>query len=220
MKRITISVDGPAGSGKSTIAKSIAKKYDLTYVDTGAMYRALTYKAIENDISVQDTQEIIKLVNKTKIELIKDRVFLDGNDVSNYIRSAEVSNLVSTVSSYPEVRNYMAELQRKMGEKGNVIMDGRDIGTVILPNATLKFFLTASIEERAKRRFLELKAKGENVDFNTILNDIEKRDITDSTRKIAPLTIPKDGIIIDSTKYNIDEVLSIISEYIDNIKEN
>ncbi len=200
MKKI-IAVDGPAGAGKSTVSKIVAAKLGYTYIDTGAMYRAVALK------SSRSCEDLVDIIDNTEIELDdRARVFLDGAEVTKEIRTPEISKLASDVSKFPFVRKKLTELQRKMATRGSVIMDGRDIGTQVLPNADLKIFLTASIEERARRRFEELQAKGQEVNFDAIKKEIALRDKQDSEREIAPLKQAEDAILIDSTNLTIDEV--------------
>ena len=200
MKKI-IAVDGPAGAGKSTVSKIIAAKLGYTYIDTGAMYRAVALK------SSRSCEDLIMLIDDIEIELDdRARVFLDGVEVTKEIRTPEISKLASDVSKFGFVRKKLTELQRKMAERGAVIMDGRDIGTQVLPNADLKIFLTASLNERARRRFEELQAKGQTVDFDTIKKEMALRDKQDTEREIAPLKKAEDAILIDSTNLTIDEV--------------
>lgn len=200
MKKI-IAVDGPAGAGKSTVSKIVASKLGYTYIDTGAMYRAVALK------SSRSTEDLADIVEDINIELDdRARVFLDGADVTKEIRTLEISKLASDVSKFPFVRKKLTELQRKMATRGSVIMDGRDIGTQVLPNADLKIFLTASLEERARRRFEELQAKGQAADLIAVKKEIALRDKQDSEREFAPLKKAVDAILIDSTNLTIDEV--------------
>lgn len=200
MKKV-IAVDGPAGAGKSTVSKIVAAKLGYTYIDTGAMYRAVALK------SSRSCKDLVDIIEDTEIELDdRARVFLDGQEVTKEIRTPEISKLASDVSKFGFVRQKLTELQRKMAQRGEVIMDGRDIGTQVLPNADLKIFLTASLEERARRRFEELTAKGQEVNLDVIKNEIALRDKQDSEREIAPLKQAEDAILIDSTNLTIDEV--------------
>ncbi len=200
-----IAVDGPAGAGKSTVSKIVAARLGCTYIDTGAMYRAVGLKLSRTGA------DLAEIVDGIEIELDdKARVFLDGVDVTAEIRTQEIGRLASDVSKFDFVRKKLTELQRKMAERGSVIMDGRDIGTEVLPNADVKIFLTASLDERARRRFDELKAKGQAVDFDAIKAEIAARDKQDSEREIAPLKQADDAALIDSTNLTIEEVVAQI----------
>ncbi|HOK62553.1 MAG TPA: (d)CMP kinase [Soehngenia sp.] len=217
---ISIAIDGPAGAGKSTVAKKIAKKLNLEYIDTGAMYRALTLKVLENGLDPKNENEVLSLLENTEISFLNNHIYLDGKIVDEEIRNNSVNKNVSYVSSYSEVRKKMVELQQEMAKKSNVIMDGRDIGTVVLPNASFKFFITAKPEERGKRRYLELKDKGEtDILLTDIIDDINKRDKIDSTRIESPLRIPDDAIVIDSTNLTVDEVVDLIIELIKGVNK-
>lgn len=205
MKKI-IAVDGPAGAGKSTVSKIVAARLGYTYIDTGAMYRAVALKVLQ---SGKDLSE--ELLSGIDIKLDEAaRVFLDGREVTKEIRTPEVSRGASDVATVGFVRKKLTELQREMAAKGSVIMDGRDIGTQVLPNADLKIFLTASVEERARRRFEELKLKGVDADFAQVVKEISLRDKQDSEREIAPLAQAEDAILLDSTRLTIDEVVAEI----------
>jgi cytidylate kinase len=210
MNKITIAIDGPAGAGKSTISKIIASRLGIEYIDTGAMYRAVTLKAFRNNIGFGDKNALDSMLEKTAIEFKNKRLIMDGEDVSDEIRLPYVSENVSEVSAVPEVRLRLVELQRKMASSGGVIMDGRDIGTNVLKNAQLKVFLTASIEERAHRRYMELKDKGLDVSFEKMCQDIEARDKYDSSRKVNPLCKAEDAVLLDSTNKSIDQVVDEI----------
>jgi len=221
-KKISIAIDGPAGAGKSTIAKLISKKLKIVYLDTGAMYRSVALKAIRQNIDTQDAKKVSDLVKDINIEVKhineEQRIYLDGEDVTDFIRTPEVSIGASNVAVIPEVRIKMVELQRDIASKCSVVMDGRDIGTYVLPNATLKIFLTASIEERAKRRYNEQLLKGiTNVSYEEVKNDILYRDKNDSSRAFAPLAKAEDDIELDTTNINIDEVVSKILGLIEDI---
>jgi len=214
MKKIIIAIDGPAGSGKSTTARLVAQKLGYIYIDTGAMYRALTLKVIELGIDPNDESLITKIAENTKIELLYEngnlKVILDGKDVSEKIRSPEVTSLVSIVSAHPKLRDIMVKKQRELGRNGGVVMDGRDIGTVVFPDADLKIFMTADVRERAKRRQKELKAQGFDVEIEKLIKEIEERDKFDSTREIGPLKKADDAIEIDTTNLTIDEQVELV----------
>lgn len=211
---MNIAIDGPAGAGKSTVAKILAKKLNYNYIDTGAMYRALTLKAIQEGVDFNNTNSLVSLLETTKIEIIHETVFLDGKDVTSEIRTPEVDQKVSITAAVPEIRKEMVNLQRRMAKNTNVIMDGRDIGTVVLPDAAFKFFVTASEEERAKRRFKELTDKNYEVDYEYILKEISKRDKLDTKRKVSPLKQADDAIIINTNNKTIEEVVQEILSYI------
>jgi len=205
-----IAIDGPAGSGKSTIAKLVAKDMGLVYLDTGAMYRLVTLKALNEGIlgndGLNELDKIKKLLDDLNIDIRENRFYLDDADVSEEIRKPVVSENVSDVAAIREVREKMVDLQRKFSESKNVILDGRDIGTVVFPNADLKIFLVADARERAKRRYRELIEKGENVEIEEIYENILKRDKIDSTRKESPLKKAKDAVEVDTTSKSIEEV--------------
>ena len=200
-----IAIDGPAGSGKSTIAKLIAEDLELVYLDTGAMYRLVTLKAL-NDGILGDLDKIIKMLDNLNIDIKENGFYLDDIDVSEEIRKPVVSENVSDIAAIREVREKMVDLQRKFSESKNVILDGRDIGTVVFPNADVKIFLVADAKERANRRYKELVAKGENVRIEEIYENILKRDEIDSTRKESPLKKADDAVEVDTTSKNIEEV--------------
>lgn len=223
MKKIIIAIDGPAGSGKSTTAKIVAEKLGYIYIDTGAMYRAVTLACIERNTEIID-EEVNKVVDSIKIELkqsdLGQRTILDGKDVSDDIRRPDVTKLVSPVSAMFYVREKMVEQQREMGLSGGVVMDGRDIGTVVFPQAELKIFLIASIEARASRRLKELQLKGFQSDVNEIARQIEARDEYDSSRENSPLRKADDAIEIDTSELTIEEQSTqIIDLAINLIKE-
>ncbi len=204
-----IAIDGPAGAGKSTLARKLAERLDFVYVDTGAMYRAVAYYALLNQL--KPMEEIISHLPCLHIALRYEngaqRVYINDLDVSDKIRTADVSMAASRVSALPEVREYLFDLQQRLAQKQSVVMDGRDIGTVVLPNADVKIFLTASAEERAKRRHIELceKMGAGAPDYQTVLADVMQRDRQDSTRAIAPLKQAEDAVLLDTTTYNLEE---------------
>jgi len=209
-----IAVDGPAGAGKSTVAKILAKRLNYLYIDTGAMYRALTLKILDCKIDVNDLKSIIETANMTKIELLPSaegpiKVILDGADVSLAIREPRVTKFVSLVAKIKEVREVMVVLQRKLGKKNDCVLDGRDIGTVVFPKADRKFFIDATFDERVNRRFKDLQNLGiNNVSREQVSADLANRDKIDSTREVAPLKKAHDAIYIDTTKISIDEVVN------------
>ncbi len=215
---INIAVDGPAGAGKSTVCKQAAKELGYIYVDTGAMYRALAYYFLRNDI--RDIDSFKEEIDNIKIEVKfingEQKIFLCGEDVSDFIRTSEIASLASKISANKMIRNYLLNLQRNLAKCNNVLMDGRDIGTVILPNADVKIYLTASKEERAKRRYEEFVSKGVVCNYEKVLEDIERRDYNDSHREIAPLKPSIDSIIIDTSKLNFEES---VKKLVDVIKE-
>ena len=215
MKEFIITVDGPAGSGKSTIAKIIAKKYGFTYLDTGAMYRMIALYALENSIDLQDSKAIETMLKNTKLDIVGNQFFLNGKDVSDEIRTPRVSAIVSPVSAIKEVRVKLVDLQREISKGKSVILDGRDIGTVVFPSGDVKIYLVASPEERAKRRLKEYEEKGVEADYESVLASIKERDFIDSTRKESPLKKAEDAHEIDSSTMSIDEVVEVISKYID-----
>ncbi len=215
MEKLNIAIDGPAGAGKSTVARKVAVELGLTYIDTGAMYRALTWKALEQGIDLNDEVSVGKLAYSTKIRLIRSlegslRVECDGLDITDKIREPAVSGVVSTVAAYPAVRKRMVEMQLAMAARGGVIMDGRDIGTQVLPHAKFKFFLTASLAERARRRWLELVSLGFNPDLQELVAQISARDKQDENRETAPLTVAPDAAVIDTGGLSVDEVVNKI----------
>lgn len=215
---INIAIDGPAGAGKSTLARSIAKELGYIYVDTGALYRAVGLKFSRNGADTDLKCDIEGILKKTDVTISfvgdEQRVFLDGEDVSGKIRTPEVSMMASAASAVPVVRAFLLELQRRLARENNVVMDGRDIGTVILPNAKVKIFLTASPEARAQRRFIELEEKGIKTTFDEVLEDMKKRDYNDSHREIAPLKPAEDSIIADTTELTLDESRALLLKII------
>ncbi|QNQ80484.1 (d)CMP kinase [Lactobacillus sp. PV034] len=214
-----IAIDGPASAGKSTVAKIVAKNLNFIYIDTGAMYRACTLIAKNGKVDYGDEAKILDLLENSKIEFKngekEQKVFVNGQDVSLTIRTPEITANVSQVSALPGIRKKMVELQREMAGQNNVIMDGRDIGTTVLPHADLKVFLVASVASRAKRRYLDFEEKGINQDLAEIERDIEQRDYKDSHRKISPLKKAADAIELDTTNLTIDEVVKKITELIE-----
>lgn len=208
--KFRVAIDGPSGAGKSTIAKKVARALSIDYIDTGAMYRAVGYKTQQKGIDPADRQAMSTMLSETDIDFVKGDVILDGVVVNDLIRTPEISSMASKVSALPEVREKLVALQRKMGQAKSVIMDGRDIGTNVLTDAEYKFFLTASVEERAKRRFLELAEKGQPVELCRVAEDIRKRDHDDSTRELNPLRKAEDAIELDSTAMSIEEVTQTI----------
>jgi len=203
--KIRIAIDGPSGAGKSTIAKRIATLLGIDYIDTGAMYRAVGYKLLQNGISLEDTEAVKRMLAQTEIDFTGGNIVLDGEIVNDRIRTPEVSKMASDCSALPEVREKLVALQKKMGQEKSVVMDGRDIGTNVLPDAEYKFFMTASAAERAKRRWLELKEKGVMADLAQVEADILQRDHNDSTRKLNPLKKAEDAIELDTTGLTVEE---------------
>lgn len=222
MKHYSIAIDGPAGAGKSTIAKKIAKKLNFIYVDTGAMYRAMALYFIRNNIDPSDQESIEKSCDKVDVSIeYKDgeqQIFLNGENVTGLVRTEEVGNMASATSVYKAVRLKLVELQRNMAKKADVVMDGREIGTFVLPDADLKIYLTASTKERARRRYIELKEKGISADINEIEDKIIERDYRDMHREFAPLKQAEDAICIDSSSMTIDEVADEIIKYFEQIR--
>ena len=219
MKYISVAVDGPAGSGKSTITKMVAKNLGYNYVDTGAMYRGLTYDFLKNNLTELDEKKIELLLSKVKFEVkFIDRVqyvFVNGEDVSEKIRTAEVSKFTSLFAKSPAVREFLIDTQRNLAMSNNIIMDGRDIASVVLPNADVKIFLTASVEERARRRVLDFERQGVvDIDFDRVKADIAARDYQDENRDIAPLVKVDDAVLIDTTNLTITEVVEKMTELI------
>ncbi len=210
-----IAIDGPAGAGKSTIAKCLADSIGYTYIDSGAMYRALTLKVLREQIPLQKLDSIISMAEETDIDFRNNSIFLDGRAVDKEIREENVNRNVSFIAAIAEVRKLMVDQQRKISRNKNVVMDGRDVGTVIFPSADIKFYITASVDERAERRYNELKKKGYDAEIKDIKSQIEKRDHIDSTRSESPLTIASDAIIIDTTGKSIEEVLKEVVSYIE-----
>ena len=219
---IAIAIDGPAGAGKSSLSKAVAKELSFIYVDTGALYRTIGLSALRKGFDKNDTEQIVEMLNGIDVNLaFNDEgtqiVLLNGEDVSSYIRTPEVSMFASSVSAIPEVRGFLLDLQRGMAKKNNVIMDGRDIGSVVLPQAKIKIFLTASPETRAMRRYKENLEKGINCKYEDVLKDVNDRDFADSHREIAPLKPAKDSIIVDTSEYDFEGSKQLLLKV---IKEN
>lgn len=224
-KGLQVAIDGPASSGKSTVAKIIAKRFGYVYCDTGAMYRSVTWAALENGIDVSDTKQVIDLARRIKITFEPgqpdQRVFVDGHEVTKDIRTEKIAANVSAVAAIPEVRAQMVEQQRQIAQAGGIVMDGRDIGTTVLPDAQVKVFLVASAHERARRRYEENLQKGLATQSLVELEAaIKLRDQKDSTRKVSPLTQAKDAILIDTTSLTIDQVVDEISALIKKNQDN
>jgi len=210
-----IAIDGPAGAGKSTIAKLVAKRLGYLYLDTGAMYRALTFKVLKEGIDITDIKKITDLASKSTLDFINNsdgqiKILLDGTDISSDIRQPCITKLVSEVARIKSVRQVMLSLQRKLGSKGNVVLDGRDIGTVVFPNAEKKFYVDADLNERVSRRYKELKRLGQEVTVGTVAADLSNRDKIDSNREFAPLKKADDAIYVDTTNLTIEEVVDTL----------
>ena len=223
MKYVSVAVDGPAGSGKSTITKMVAKSLGFNYVDTGAMYRALTFNFLSNNLIELDEERIKELLSKVqfRVEYVDgvQYVYVNNEEVSDKIRTAEVSKYTSLFAKSPAVREFLIDTQRNLAGSNNIIMDGRDIASVVLPNADVKIFLTASVEERAKRRVLDFERQGiENVDFEKVKEDIKARDWQDENRDIAPLVQVESATLLDTTSLTIDEVVAKMTELVKSVK--
>lgn len=218
MKNLIVAIDGPAGSGKSTIAKLLAKKYDLTYIDTGAMYRMITLYLLENNIDINNLKEVERVLNTVNLDMQGDKFFLDNVDVSTKIREKRINDNVSKVASIKIVRSNLVDLQRKISNNKDVILDGRDVGTVIFPNAQVKIFLIASPEERARRRYNEFLEKKTEITYDEVLKSIKERDHIDSTRDESPFVKADDAIELDSTNLTIEDVINFISKEIEKAK--
>ena len=224
MKYVSVAVDGPAGSGKSTITKMVAKSLGFNYVDTGAMYRALTYNFLSDGLDELEEEKIKELLSKTdfKVEYVDgvQYVYVNDEEVSDKIRTAEVSKFTSLFAKSPAVRDFLIDTQRNLANTNNIIMDGRDIASVVLPNADVKIFLTASVEERARRRVLDFERQGiENVDFEKVKEDIKARDWQDENRDIAPLVKVESATLIDTTNLTIDEVVEKMTELVKSVEK-
>jgi len=218
MKNLIVAIDGPAGSAKSTIAKLLAKKYDLTYIDTGAMYRMITLYILENNIDINDLKEVERVLNTVNLDMQGDKFYLDNVDVSTKIREKRINDNVSKVASIKIVRSNLVDLQRKISNNKDVILDGRDVGTVIFPNAQVKIFLIASPEERARRRYNEFLEKKTEITYDEVLKSIKERDHIDSTRDESPFVKADDAIELDSTNLTIEDVINFISKEIEKAK--
>ena len=215
---LNIAIDGPSGAGKSTIAKEIAKRLNIIYLDTGAMYRAIGLKAVRLGIDTEDVQGVTGILDSTQIEIKYEDgvqiIYLDGEDVSTAIREHHISKAASNVSKIPAVRLKLVAMQREIAAKNNVVLDGRDITSYVLKDANNKFYLTATPEKKKKRRYKELIEKGQNVDYETILADINDRDYNDTHRDFAPLTCTEDSVFIDSTELTVEQAIEKILSYI------
>ena len=211
-KIFQIAIDGPSGAGKSTIAKRVAAELAIDYIDTGAMYRAVGLKMLRLGIPMEENETLFEMLGNTDVDFSEGRVYLDGEDVSDLIRTQEVSKAASDCSAFATVRRKLVELQQAMGKRKSVIMDGRDIGTVVLRDAEYKFYLTATAEERAMRRFKELQAKGSTDTYEKVLEDVNKRDYNDMHRDVDPLRQAEDAVLIDSTNMSIEEVVDFVIE--------
>ena len=214
---MVIAIDGPAGSGKSTTAKNVAEKLEFIHINTGAMYRGIALKCIQEDVNIEDTSQLNYLLTHTKLEFASEgelTLFMDGVDISTEITSVQVTDFVSQVSAISEVREKLVQYQRKMAEGLNVVLEGRDIGTVVFPNADHKFFLVADIHERVMRRKKEMEAKGEVVSLEELTSEMEERDRKDSTRKHSPLKKAEDAVEIDTTGISIEEQVNRIVEIV------
>ncbi|WP_448912671.1 (d)CMP kinase [Gemella sp.] len=224
MKYVSVAVDGPAGSGKSTITKMVAKSLGFNYVDTGAMYRALTYNFLTNGLDKLEEETIKELLSKIefRVEYVEgvQHVYVNDEEVSDKIRTAEVSKFTSLFAKSPAVRDFLIDTQRNLANTNNIIMDGRDIASVVLPNADVKIFLTASVEERARRRVLDFERQGiENVDFEKVKEDIKARDWQDENRDIAPLVKVDSAALLDTTSLTIDEVVEKMTELVKSVEK-
>ncbi len=218
MSKINIAIDGPAGAGKSTVSRRAAELLGYIYVDTGALYRAVGISALRAGVDTKDSGEVTRILSDLKVELVfvdgEQRVLLNGEDVSRAIRTPEASMAASNVSAIPAVRAFLFDLQRDIAQKNNCIMDGRDIGTVVLPNAQVKIFLTAAPEERAMRRYKELCGKGTQVKYEDVLAEMIQRDYNDSHREIAPLKPAEDSTVIDTTGMNVEQSAQVVIAHV------
>ncbi len=218
-RTVVVTIDGPAGAGKSTVAKALARRLNFSYLDTGAMYRALTLKALRKKIDLENEAALVRLAEETRIDLkgnstVGLKVLLDGQDVSEEIRSVEVTNNTFYIARTPGVRALMVGWQRQIGERNDVVVEGRDVGTVVFPQAQFKFYLDADFEERARRRIQELRDKGKAVEAEQMKNDLQDRDQKDLTRKVGPLRKADDALVVDSTHLSIEEVVELLASRI------
>jgi cytidylate kinase len=213
-KKLRIAIDGPGGSGKSTLARGLAADLGLDYIDTGAMYRAIGMKLDRLGIPIEESDVLRKVLDETHLNFEGGKIYLDGEDVTDEIRSQKVSMLASACSALPSTRKKLVSLQREMARSGNVVMDGRDIGTNVMPDAEYKFFVTASPEERARRRCKELVERGETPDFDEVLEETRKRDMQDSTRELNPLSLAKDAVLLDTSDMDASMALEEIKSFI------
>lgn len=220
---VAVAIDGPAGAGKSTLARRLAKHKGFIYVDTGALYRAIGLKLLRNNISSKDTAEVEKMLSSTELDICfadgEQVVMLDNENVNGFIRTPEVSMMASECSALGVVRDFLLDMQRNLAKRNSVVMDGRDIGTVVLPNAKVKIFLTASALARAKRRYNELLEKGANVDLDSVLKDIEQRDYNDSHREIAPLKQAEDATLVDTTELDLEQSFELLLKTVNALSE-
>ena len=220
---VAVAIDGPAGAGKSTLARRLAKHKGFIYVDTGALYRAIGLKLLRNNISSKDTAEVEKMLSSTELDIRfldgEQVVMLDNENVNGLIRTPEVSMMASECSALGVVRDFLLDMQRNLAKRNSVVMDGRDIGTVVLPNAKVKIFLTASALARAKRRYNELLEKGTNIDLDSVLKDIEQRDYNDSHREIAPLKQAEDATLVDTTELDLEQSFELLLKTVNALSE-
>jgi len=223
MGAAVVAIDGPAGAGKSTVAKRLAVRLGFSYLDTGAMYRSITLKAMRQGVALDNEDALAHMAKNTRLDLRGNpqsglKVFLDGEDVSEEIRTPEVTNQTFYIARAPKVRAVMVELQRAIGSGTDVVIEGRDIGTVVFPKARFKFYLDASVEERAQRRFKEFRDKGKEISLEQVIDDVRKRDETDFNRSVGPLRKAEDAVVIDSTRMSIDEVVETMARHVEKQK--
>lgn len=218
MRNYSVAIDGPSGAGKSSISKRLAKELGITHIDTGAIYRTIGYYIYKNDISLDNADEIVNSLDKINIKIeLKDntqQMYCNNEDVTEKIREHIISKYASAVSAIPKVREHLLDLQRDFASKQSIVMDGRDIGTVVLPDADIKIFLTASVQSRAQRRYLELVQKGENIKLEQVLEDVTQRDFNDTNRAVAPLKPAKDSILVDTTNMGFEESVAYIKKIV------